>query len=800
MSLSGQQRKKLQSALIDAFPTTGDLERMLAFELEKNLREIAGEGSLQDIVFKLIQTADSQGWVEALIRVAYKENSGNPILQPIAQELLTGKTHLESMRILHNLPQPDYGKFIGREEELDKAMRILRPYPHSQHSLVTIDGVGGIGKSALALEISHLFLREANQLPPEDRFEVLVWTSAKQTVLRPGDGIITRQQVLRTLDDICEAVAVTLSIEDKIRSHPRDKVGLIRRHLVQQRTLLVVDNLETVDDEAVIEFLQELPAPTKAIITTRHRIDVAYPVRLVGMKWKESKTLIEQECLKKEAELTEEQKKKLHDRTGGVPLAIVWSIAEVGFGHSIDTMLVKLGNPKGDIARFCFESVIEKIRNTDAYKLLLSLALCRDTGSREELGYVAEFGDDLISRDEGLVELEKLSLVNKNADKFSILPLTREYVEHELVLNSNFACESVYRLIDYHLKRNIPYIASTYLVNHKSKLSKDNLEKFLDEVVEQFWSETSAYMNDQDMYYSDPYSLGSYVDGICFQCISTMESIGGNQGIEKLRNAWDQIWRCDQFISYCSVYQNSSPIQDCINSLGRLGEYEFLIEILATKKYRAYANEILQVIEKSGKKDLVQLSKNILNTESDEKNEVYNVAEDLSSDHNVDYTKLRNFLKAGQWKEADYETYLVMLKVVYRTEGEWIRNEELLYFPSTDLRTIDCLWVKYSNGRFGFSVQKKIYLGVGGRSDGKYDEEVWNKFGDHVGWRKAQSIDRNWIDYSEVTFATTAPKGHLPIYYWNVRLNKGLGWEGDMSAWMGGVVSCLVSKLAKIGL
>ncbi|GJD22825.1 hypothetical protein RIVM261_077810 [Rivularia sp. IAM M-261] len=38
MSLSGQQRRELQNALIDAFPNTASLERMLAFELDKNLR------------------------------------------------------------------------------------------------------------------------------------------------------------------------------------------------------------------------------------------------------------------------------------------------------------------------------------------------------------------------------------------------------------------------------------------------------------------------------------------------------------------------------------------------------------------------------------------------------------------------------------------------------------------------------------------------------------------------------------------------------------------------------------------
>jgi hypothetical protein len=394
---------------------------------------------------------------------------------------------------------------------------------------------------------------------------------------------------------------------------------VIRRYLSQQRTLLIVDNLETVDDESVIEFLQELPAPTKAIITTRHRIDVAYPVRLLGMKWEDSKTLIEQECLKKDVSLTEDQKRKLHDRTGGVPLAIVWSIAEVGFGYSIDSVLARLGNPKGDIAKFCFESVVGKIRNTDAHKLLLVLALCGNSGSREELGYVAGFADDLISRDEGLVELEKLSIVNKKGDRFSILPLTREYAEYELENNQDFSSEATFRLIDYSIKRSTPYTSGTHLVNHKSKLSKSSQEDFLDKVVEQFWDATSGYMNDYDMLQYNPHEVGYNIDWYCCQCIKIMEAVGGSQGAQKIKKAWNQIWNCDQFISWCSGYQGTSPVQECISSLERLGEYDFLLECLSDRHHRGYANELIQAIEKSGRKDLVQPLKTILNSESDEK-------------------------------------------------------------------------------------------------------------------------------------------------------------------------------------
>jgi hypothetical protein len=153
----------------------------------------------------------------------------------------------------------------------------------------------------------------------------------------------------------------------------------------------------------------------------------------------------------------------------------------------------------------------------------------------------------------------------------------------------------------------------------------------------------------------------------------------------------------------------------------------------------------------------------------------HTIEDDLSSEKGVDYTKLRDLLAAGQWKEADYETYLLMLQAVGRKENDYIRDEELLNFPCADLRTVDQLWVKYSNGRFGFSVQKKIYLSVGGKPDGKYYEEAWKKLGDRVGWRVKDvgwRVKEKWISYSEVTFDTTAPAGHLPggCLRWGVSL------------------------------
>jgi serine/threonine protein kinase len=140
----------------------------------------------------------------------------------------------------------------------------------------------------------------------------------------------------------------------------------------------------------------------------------------------------------------------------------------------------------------------------------------------------------------------------------------------------------------------------------------------------------------------------------------------------------------------------------------------------------------------------------------------------------MDYTNLQNLLAAKKWREADEETARVMLKVAGREKEGGLNTESIDNFPCEDLRTIDQLWVKYSNGRFGFSVQKRIYKSLGGTRE--YDSEVWEKFGDKVGWRKKNK----WLCDKDFTFSEKAPEAHLPHgggWFWfrsDVGVNSGV--------------------------
>lgn len=163
----------------------------------------------------------------------------------------------------------------------------------------------------------------------------------------------------------------------------------------------------------------------------------------------------------------------------------------------------------------------------------------------------------------------------------------------------------------------------------------------------------------------------------------------------------------------------------------------------------------------------------------------------LKSDVGMDYSKLRDLLKAGKWKEADKETTRVMLAVAKREKKGWLDVEHIDNFPCADIRTIDQLWVKYSDGRFGFSVQKRIYQSLGGT--GEYSEKIWEKFGDKVGWRKGSERLLYWMYYSEnnITFDKyKAPEGHLPWYY--EHLFRGSYWR--VSCWVSFGLWCFLSR------
>jgi hypothetical protein len=161
----------------------------------------------------------------------------------------------------------------------------------------------------------------------------------------------------------------------------------------------------------------------------------------------------------------------------------------------------------------------------------------------------------------------------------------------------------------------------------------------------------------------------------------------------------------------------------------------------------------------------------------------------LFSAKGIDYRGLEKLLKDKEWFKADELTRNLMLEVAIRRDREWLglaidlaskvldigtqkwlEKTSIQNFPCEDLMTIDQLWVYYSGGKYGFSVQKKLWIKCGGKI-GQYDWEAFKKFAAEIGWYNPQK--NNWNDIENIQ--NTLPS-RFPLNIW--RFNSSVNMDG----------------------
>jgi hypothetical protein len=154
----------------------------------------------------------------------------------------------------------------------------------------------------------------------------------------------------------------------------------------------------------------------------------------------------------------------------------------------------------------------------------------------------------------------------------------------------------------------------------------------------------------------------------------------------------------------------------------------------------------------------------------------------------VDYSQLRKFLKKGDWRAADEETRKVMCRVAGREKQAYLSRESIDNFPCEDLQQINQLWEHYSKGKFGFSVQKKIYENLGGGQT--WNEVVWGELMDAVGWRELRELGEEIYHNRK-----TAPQGHFPTLGFLTGVpnyGDGVYWWRNFDSFLSRLVTCKI--------
>ncbi len=125
----------------------------------------------------------------------------------------------------------------------------------------------------------------------------------------------------------------------------------------------------------------------------------------------------------------------------------------------------------------------------------------------------------------------------------------------------------------------------------------------------------------------------------------------------------------------------------------------------------------------------------------------------LESERGIDYQSLQQLLAQQDFQAADALTLAKMCELAGTAamERKWIYFTEVVNFPLKDLQTLDRLWRMSSEGKFGFSVQRRIWLAV---------DQDFSKLWTKIDWKSGN----NWTRYPQgFTWDLSAPQGHLPL-------------------------------------
>ena len=286
-------------------------------------------------------------WQNARVRVPLDETWLTRLLEKQRDSSAVPAPLPHSPPIDANVPKPnpltDWGDapevstFYGREDEL----ALLTNWLLEQHCrVVSILGMGGIGKSTLAVTLMH---RVAHQ------FDAVIWRSLRDAP--PPESLL--DEWLRVLAG--EPLTMVLDT-------PERRLNLLFEYLRARRVLLVLDNLESVMEEAegsgriwpayegygrLLRRAAETKHMSCVLLTSREKPNVLAPlegsrtpVRSMHLRQLEAEAC---QVLLQEQDVTgtATERERLIERYGGNPLAlkiVAPTIAEL-FGGEIDAFL-----------------------------------------------------------------------------------------------------------------------------------------------------------------------------------------------------------------------------------------------------------------------------------------------------------------------------------------------------------------------------------------------------------------------------------------------------------------------------
>jgi len=324
---------------------------------------------------------------------------------------------------------------IGVESRLDELQQLVTS--GQEPWIVSIEGLGGIGKTALANAL-------VRRVALSSRFYDVAWVSAKQQEFLPSTGFHEIGRPALDADTLIDSLLEQFDHRDILVRSPQEKLAALTERLKKQSLLIVIDNLETlVDYQTLLPLLRKLAHPARFLLTSRHSLRAHSEVacfELPELSQDDTLAFLRQEAqvrrLDALSQATDRQLHSIFEVVGGNPLAlklVVGQIASLPLSQVLDNLREARGKKIEELYNFIYWQAWAALDN-DGRQALLSMPLAQN-GAIDQLMAVSELEPDDLAQ--ALEQLVSFSLVDVGGDleqrRYRIHRLTETFLLNEVI-------------------------------------------------------------------------------------------------------------------------------------------------------------------------------------------------------------------------------------------------------------------------------------------------------------------------------------------------------------------------------
>jgi tetratricopeptide (TPR) repeat protein len=375
----------------------------------------------------------------------------------------------------YRLLEKGYESFIGRDALREKVLGAVTQDPRIW--IINVHGPGGVGKSALVNWAAYEFYRKKT-------FEAIIHLTAKETILTES-GIKPFTRSLYSLENLLDHVLDTF--EQTIPDTLEKKKPLVLEILSAWSTLLVLDNMETVSDGRILNFLQELPVDTKAkaLLTSRQKTggwELPIAVNELSVDEVREFLKIKSAEMRTVFPLDEDVCKRVWQASGGLALAVQWIIGRFKVEHKIESVLSSVGEKDSPVLEFSFRN-IWMVLTPDAKSILAILSIFEGPPTAQRIAIATEWQLERIEK--SLAELGDVTLVTKTTQLsdgrviYVTLPITLSFARNQLAAMGEFEviCRQRVQKFDHQMALQETEVAGFRNLFERYGLKTDNEKK-----------------------------------------------------------------------------------------------------------------------------------------------------------------------------------------------------------------------------------------------------------------------------------------------------------------------------------